>query len=48
VPDGLPTMYQVNGKQYLAICSVSDPIDKSKPNAEIPRGYIIFSLPDKK
>lgn len=48
VPDGLPTMYEVNGRQYLAICSVSDPIDKSKPNADIPRGYIVFALPKKK
>ncbi|MDB5032167.1 PQQ-binding-like beta-propeller repeat protein [Mucilaginibacter sp.] len=48
VPDGLPTMYQVNGKQYMAICSVSDQIDKSKPNAEVPRQYIVFALPSKK
>jgi quinoprotein glucose dehydrogenase len=47
VPDGLPTMYEVNGRQYLAICSVSDQIDKTKPNAEVPRGYIIFALPQK-
>jgi quinoprotein glucose dehydrogenase len=46
VPDGLPTMYQVNGRQYLAICSVSDPINKSDINA--PRQYIVFALPQKK
>jgi len=48
VPDGLLSMYEVNGKQYMAICSVSDQIDKSKPNAEVPHQYIVFALPSKK
>lgn len=45
VPDGLPSMYMVNGRQYLAVCAVSEATDKTKPAKP---SYIVYALPKKK
>lgn len=47
-----PAMYTLNGKQYLVINATSNFMKESynhsfKPGA-LPKGYIVFSLPDKK
>jgi quinoprotein glucose dehydrogenase len=43
-PEGLLAMYEVNGRQYLEVCSMDFVIDKSKEPA-LPAGYIVFALP---
>jgi quinoprotein glucose dehydrogenase len=48
VPEGLPAMYAIRGRQYLVICATGAVIDKSKPESEVPRGYIVYALPEKK
>jgi quinoprotein glucose dehydrogenase len=45
VPEGIPAMYEVNGRQHLVICATGAAVDKSKPDAEVPRGYIVYALP---
>ncbi len=47
IPEGLPAMYESNGRQYLIICSSSEVIDKSKPDSEVFRGYVVYALPEK-
>lgn len=47
-PFGLPAMYQVNGRQYLVVCSVGGLKDKSKDEADVPKGYLVYALPDQK
>ncbi|MDB6054022.1 MAG: Quinoprotein glucose dehydrogenase, partial [Verrucomicrobiales bacterium] len=46
-PEGLLSMYEVNGRQYLEVCSMDFVINKAKPPA-YPPAYIVFSLPEKK
>lgn len=48
VPEGIPTMYESNGRQYLVVCAAAISTDRSKPDAEVPRGYFVFALPEKK
>lgn len=56
--EGLPTFYEVNGKQYLAVCATT-PLrfgrqeDQPGPPATPPPGekkgyYVVYSLPDRK
>lgn len=56
--DGIPSMYELNGKHYLVICATS-PIKfgRTKPqnadsasgaSKEIQGAYIVFAIPDKK
>ncbi len=44
-----PSMYTVNGKQYLVINATSnfrnDSYDHSKKPGALPRGYVVFALP---
>lgn len=47
-PFGLPAMYQVNGRQYLVVCSVGGLKDKSKDETDVPKGYLVYALPDQK
>jgi quinoprotein glucose dehydrogenase len=47
VPEGIPAMYEAGGRQYLVVGATGDVLDKSKPEAEVPRGYITYSLPQK-
>jgi quinoprotein glucose dehydrogenase len=47
-PSGIPAMYEANGKQYLVVCSTGALIDKTKKEEEVPKGYIVFALPNKR
>jgi quinoprotein glucose dehydrogenase len=47
-PGGIPAMYEANGRQYLVVCSTGGLIDKTKNDADVPKGYIVFALPKKK
>ena len=47
-PSGIPAMYEANGRQYLVVCSTGALIDKTKKEEDVPRGYIVFALPEKK
>lgn len=46
-PQGVPAMYQANGKQYLVLCSTGTLLDDSLEEEEIPKGYVVYALPDK-
>jgi quinoprotein glucose dehydrogenase len=47
-----PMMYELNGKQYLVINATNnftrDSYDHSKDPGALPRGYVVYALPDKK
>ena len=43
--EGLQSMYEVNGRAYIAICLVSAVVDRSKPAP--PPGYVVYGLPEK-
>ena len=47
-----PMMYELNGKQYLVINATNnftkDSFDHSKDPGALPRGYVVYALPDKK
>ena len=45
VPEGIPSMYENGGRQYLVVCATGALIDKSKKDTEVPREYIVFALP---
>ncbi|MBK5272481.1 MAG: PQQ-binding-like beta-propeller repeat protein, partial [Bacteroidia bacterium] len=49
---GQPTMYMYNGKQYLVVNATAnfagDSYDHSKESGALPKGYVVFALPDKK
>jgi quinoprotein glucose dehydrogenase len=47
-PGGMPAMYEVNGRQYLVVCSTGRLKDKTKKDEDVPRGYIVFALPETK
>ena len=47
-PSGIPAMYEANGRQYLVVCSTGALIDKTKKEEDVPRGYVVFALPQKK
>jgi quinoprotein glucose dehydrogenase len=46
-----PSMYTLNGKQYLVINATSnfakDSYNHSKKEGALPKGYIVYALPDK-
>jgi quinoprotein glucose dehydrogenase len=44
-PDGIPAMYEYNGRQYLVICSTSERTDLNKSDEETFRGYTVLALP---
>jgi quinoprotein glucose dehydrogenase len=48
VPEGIPAMYENNGKQYLVVCATGVLTDKSKRDSDVPRKYMVFALPKKK
>lgn len=48
VPEGIPAMYENKGQQYLVVCATGAVTDKSKKEAEVPRRYMVFTLPEKK
>ena len=45
-----PSMYTLNGKQYLVISATSDftpdSYDHSKRPGALPKGYVVYALPD--
>lgn len=47
-----PSMYALNGKQYLVINATSnftrDSYDRSKKTGALPRGYVVYALPSSK
>lgn len=47
-----PIMYELNGKQYLVINATNnfskDSFDHSAEAGALPRGYVVYALPDKK
>jgi quinoprotein glucose dehydrogenase len=47
-PGGMPAMYEANGRQYLVVCSTGRLKDKTKKEEDVPRGYIVYALPEKK
>lgn len=46
-----PMMYELNGKQYLVVNAsnnfMKDSYDHSKDPGALPRGYVVYALPDK-
>jgi quinoprotein glucose dehydrogenase len=48
IPEGIPAMYEIDGRQYLAVCVTGRVIDKTKTEAMVPRKYMVFALPQKK
>jgi quinoprotein glucose dehydrogenase len=42
---GLPSMYEVNGRAYIAICLVPDTVGGA---GTLPAGYVVYGLPEKK
>jgi quinoprotein glucose dehydrogenase len=48
IPEGIPAMYEMGGRQYLAVCVTGQLVDKSKSEADAPRKYMVFALPQKK
>ena len=52
-PEGVPTVYEVNGKQYLAVCArdtdeprllPGQPPPPADPNKKVVQGYYVFAL----
>jgi quinoprotein glucose dehydrogenase len=48
IPEGIPSMYEIGGRQYLAVCVTGQLVDKTKAEADVPRKYMVFALPPKK
>ena len=48
--NGQPGMYTINGKQYLVVNATGnfarDSYDHSKKPGAIPKGYVVYALPD--
>jgi quinoprotein glucose dehydrogenase len=48
----MPSMYAINGKQYIVVNATSpfadDSIDRSKEPGALPTGYIVYALPESK
>jgi quinoprotein glucose dehydrogenase len=46
-----PMMYELNGKQYLVVNATAnfmrDSFDHSKEQGALPRGYVVYALPEK-
>jgi quinoprotein glucose dehydrogenase len=43
---GLPAVYEANGKQYLIVNATSAPGGRAQASSTLPRGYIAYALPD--
>ncbi len=46
--NGIPAIYKENGREYLVVCATGGLTDKTKAEADVPKGYIAFALPEKK
>lgn len=47
-PNGVPAMFEKNGRQYLVVCASTPIRDRAKGDDSAPKGYLVFSLPKKK
>ncbi len=47
-PNGVPAMFEKNGRQYLVVVSCGPLADSTKKEEDVPRGYLVFALPKKK
>jgi quinoprotein glucose dehydrogenase len=47
-PNGVPAMFEKNGRQYLVVVSCGPLMDKTKKEEDVPKGYLVFALPKKK
>jgi len=47
-PNGVPAMFEKNGRQYLVVVSCGPLADTTKKEESVPRGYLVFALPKKK
>jgi quinoprotein glucose dehydrogenase len=45
--EGIPAMYEVNGRQYFVVCAMGKVLDPAAA-AKIPSGYIVYALPGTK
>lgn len=45
-PGGIPAMYEANGREYLVVCSTGPLTDRSKKETDVPKGYLVFALPE--
>lgn len=45
VPEGIPAMYELGGRQFMVVCATGALVDKSRKESEVPRGYIVYALP---
>lgn len=46
-PNGVPAMFEKDGRQYLVVVSCGPLRDKTKREEDVPRGYLVFALPKK-
>ncbi len=46
-PNGVPAMFEENGRQYLVVCASTPIRDKTKGEESAPKGYLVFALPKK-
>jgi len=46
-PNGVPAMFEKDGRQYLVVVSCGPLRDKTKKEEDVPRGYLVFALPKK-
>ncbi|HMH22381.1 MAG TPA: PQQ-binding-like beta-propeller repeat protein [Puia sp.] len=47
-PNGVPAIFEKNGREYLVVVSCGPLADKTRKEDEVPRGYLVFALPEKK
>jgi quinoprotein glucose dehydrogenase len=47
-PNGVPAMFEKNGRQYLVVVSCGPLRDKTMKEEDVPRGYLVFALPKKR
>jgi quinoprotein glucose dehydrogenase len=49
---GLPSMYEINGRQFLVVGATANfsdsTMDRSKEPGAMPAGYVVFALPNQK
>lgn len=44
-PEGIPAMYEANGKQYLVVCSTGSLPEGADSESSVPKGYVVYALP---
>jgi len=44
--EGIPAMYEVNGRQYFVVCAMGKVLDAAMAT-KIPSGYIVYALPER-